>query len=53
MQELKSEISNSDNGIIVLKNRIIIKSSLSNNLTEIDYKTISEKYNITNISKIF
>lgn len=51
MQELKNEISNSDNGIIVLKNRIIIKSSLSNNLTEIDYKTISEKYNITNISK--
>lgn len=51
IQENISEINNSDNGILILKDKVLIKDALSNNLTEIQYKSISEKYNISNIDK--
>ena len=46
-----NEISSSQNGILILKNRIIIKNEFSTNLSEYTYKTISEQYNINKIDK--
>ena len=46
-----NEISSSQNGILILKNRIIIKNEFSTDLSEYTYKTISEQYNINKIDK--
>lgn len=46
-----NEISTSQNGILILKDRIIIKNEFSTNLSEYTYKTISEQYNINKIDK--
>ena len=46
-----NEISSSQNGILILKDRIIIKNEFSTNLAEYTYKTISEQYNINKIDK--
>lgn len=53
IQESINEIKNSDNGILLLKDRVIVKDALSGNTNEIDYKTICEKFNIdlSSISK--
>ena len=53
IQESISEIKNSDNGILLLKDKVVVKDALSNNTNEIDYKTICERFNIdlSNISK--
>lgn len=46
-----NEISTSQNGILILKDRIMIKNEFSTNLSEYTYKTISEQYNINKIDK--
>lgn len=51
IQNTINEINSYDNGILILKDKVLIKDSLSNNLTEIQYKSISEEYNINSIDK--
>lgn len=51
IQETINEINNTSNGILILKDRVLIKNSFSDNLTEYEYKTIAETYNINNIDK--
>ena len=46
-----NEISMSQNGILILKDKVIIKNEFSANLSETTYKTISEQYNINKIDK--
>lgn len=46
-----NEISNTENGILILKDRIIIKSEISTKTVEYSYQTISEAYNINKIDK--
>ena len=45
------EIREESNAILLLKDKIILKTALSTNTMEYSYKEISEKYNINNISK--
>lgn len=45
------EINEQTNGIVILKDKIILKTAFSVNTIEYSYKAISEKYNINNISK--
>ena len=45
------DIRGQNNGILFLKDRIIIKNELSTNLMEYSYKDISEEYNINKIDK--
>ena len=51
IQDTINEINNTSNGILILKDRVLIKNSFSDNLTEHEYKTIAETYNINNIDK--
>lgn len=53
IQDSVNEIKNADNGILLLKDKVIVKDALSNDTNEIDYKTICERFNIdlSNISK--
>ena len=46
-----NEMSMSQNGILILKDKVIIKNEFSANLSETTYKTISEQYNINKIDK--
>ena len=53
-EEINDSIDNiksQENGILILKDRIIIKSELNSNTLEYSYKDISEKYNINKIDK--
>ena len=45
------EIKSQNNGILILKDKIIIKTPISVDALEISYKDISEKYNINKIDK--
>ena len=51
IQESIDKISKQNNGILFLKDRIIIKTELSTKLMEYSYKDISEEYNINKIDK--
>ena len=51
IQESIDKIESSPNGILILKDRILIKNEISVNLIEYSYKTISEQYNINKIDK--
>ena len=51
IQESMEEIRAEENGILILKDRIIIKSEFSTNFMEYSYKSISEQYNINKIDK--
>ena len=53
IQDSISEIKKADNGILLLKDKVLIKDALTNNTNEVDYKTICERFNIdlSNISK--
>lgn len=46
-----NKIESQENGILLLKDRIIIKNELLTKTEEYSYKTISEKYNINKIDK--
>ena len=51
INESINNIKSQQNGILILKDRIIIKSEVSKNTIEYTYKEISEKYNINKIDK--
>lgn len=51
IQKSIDEISSQENGILILKDRIIIKNEFVTNLSEYSYKDISEEYNINKIDK--
>lgn len=51
INESINNIKSKENGILILKDRIIIKSSMSTQTVEYLYKDISEKYNINKIDK--
>lgn len=51
INESIKNIENSQNGVLILRDRIIIKNEFSTNLMEYSYKTISEQYNINKIDK--
>lgn len=51
IQKSIDEISSQENGILILKDRIIIKNEFATNLSEYSYKDISEEYNINKIDK--
>ncbi len=51
INESIDKIRTQNNGILFLKDRIIIKNELSTNLMEYSYKSISEEYNINKIDK--
>ena len=51
INESINNIKSQQNGILILKDRIIIKTGLSTNTVEYSYKNISEKYNINKIDK--
>lgn len=51
IQESIDEIETQKNGILILKDKIIIKNEFSSNLLEYSYKSISEQYNINKIDK--
>lgn len=51
IQTTINEINNSESGILILSDRILIKSGLSDYLTEIEYNSISEMYNIDSMDK--
>lgn len=46
-----SDIRSEENGILILKDRIIIKTALSSNVMQYSYEDISKQYNINNLSK--
>ena len=46
-----NEIKSEKNGILILKDKIVLKTALSNNVIEYTYKTLSETYNINNVNK--
>lgn len=46
-----NEITNTENGILILKDRIIIKSEIFTKTVEYSYQTISDAYNINKIDK--
>lgn len=46
-----SEIRSEENGILILKDRIIIKTALSSNTMQYSLEDISKQYNINNLSK--
>ena len=51
IQESIDEIETQKNGILILKDKIIIKNEFSSKLLEYSYKSISEQYNINKIDK--
>ena len=51
INESINNIKSQENGILILKDRIILKSEISTNTIEYTYKNISEKYNINKIDK--
>ena len=51
IQSSIDDIKKEKNGILILKDRIIIKNEFSTNLIESSYKDISENYNINKIDK--
>ena len=51
IQESIDKINSTENGILILKDRIIIKNSIYTNSIEYSYKAISEAYNINKIDK--
>ena len=51
IQSSIDDIKKQKNGILILKDRIIIKNEFSTNLIESSYKAISENYNINKIDK--
>ena len=51
INESINKISSQNNGILFLKDRILIKNELSTRLLEYSYKDISEEYNINKIDK--
>lgn len=51
IQESINEINSLENGILLLKDRIIIKNEFSLNTIEYTYKDISEAYNLNKIDK--
>lgn len=46
-----NELKKEDNAILILKDKIIVKTEFLTNTIEYSYKTISDTYNINNISK--
>ena len=52
IEENINNIKSQENGILILKDRIIIKTGFSTNTVEYSYKNISEKYNINKIDNI-
>ena len=51
IQESIDEIKTQKNGILILKDKLIIKNEFSSKLLEYSYKSISEQYNINKIDK--
>ena len=51
INEYTNEIKNEKNGILILKDKIILKTAFSSNTMEYSYETISQTYNINNVSK--
>ncbi len=52
IDEYKKELKNKETGIILLKDKILIKAQLNNDsITEYSYSTISEKYQIQKFDK--
>ena len=51
IQKSIDEISSQENGILILKDRIIIKNEFVSDVSEYSYKDISEEYNINKIDK--
>ena len=51
INECIDKIESSPIGILILKDRVILKNEFSTNLIEYSYKTISEQYNIDKIDK--
>lgn len=51
IKENINEIKLSQNGILILKDKVVIKNEFSTNLIEYTYKTLSEQYNINKIDK--
>lgn len=51
IQLLTDELSMSDNGILILKDKVVIKDSLSEGTTQINYSAISVEYNLSDINK--
>ena len=51
IQESVDNLSNEENALLLLKDKIVLKSEISINLVETSYKTISETYTINKIDK--
>lgn len=51
INESIEKIKKEENAILILKDKIVVKVGFWPDTTEYSYKTISEKYNINNISK--
>ena len=51
LRAIKENISDYDNGIILLKNKIIINSNINGKDDEYYYEEIAKNYNITNLNK--
>ncbi len=51
IEESIDRLSSQNNGILFLKDRIIIKNEMYTNLIEYSYQSISEEYNINKIDK--
>ena len=51
IQESIKKKKKTENGILFLKDKVVVKTGMSSNLIEYTYKTISEKYNINKIDK--
>ena len=51
IQKSIDELKSQSNGILILKDKVMVKTAFLFDITEYSYKDISEKYNINNISK--
>lgn len=51
LENYKQTLQKVENGIVFLQDRILLKTSLTNEIVEYDYKTIAESYQIENFNK--
>lgn len=51
IEQYKNEIKEQNNGIIILKDRALLKNEMLSSLTEISYKELLTQYNITQLDK--
>lgn len=51
LQKYKEDISKEQNGIIVLRDKVLIKNDTLTDITEIPYNELTSKYNITTMDK--